>query len=555
MVAPRLSELQAKLRTGTEGPSPSGGLARPTQAKMPPGIPKQGAKRPPATEDGPPKKRPMLGQQKVPITKTPAKAKSAVPGLSAKTPGNVTPPATLEEGPSTSAKSGGLVAFQKATVPQGPPAKRGAIDRPPSAAGQDGSMHELLSFAEAQSPSFKQRHAVELAETLGSTMGIEYINTFLCTLRTKIMERAQGDGVQAVPSAPKAAPKAAANATGDTVDGATATTPKSAALPQGAKGAPAAKGGPPPKAPKEAPMSKITMAKAALSKSAGMMAKASVAKAPAAPAKAVIAKVPPKQLQQQVAKPAPTASTSKASPPASPNENVPDDALYQLVGELTEDPVVQDGLILEDRLNEVFRRLWDGAARKPKDWVAAWQALGIPGDRQGEALQKLLNLAFVQTEDPDKAPLVLAELVKGHKVKMRNVEDVFVSFGQNLDGILAINEEAWQLYAKFLVHVFPKPQTAGWGWSRVGWDFKGWWQFCERCLQSLEPSRSFDVMGLVLRLCQDKEGMPIHSCQVWLDGDRLAKILAKLCDLGGCELAEVGERLELLGVHAMEGTD
>ncbi|CAL1125769.1 unnamed protein product [Cladocopium goreaui] len=167
------------------------------------------------------------------------------------------------------------------------------------------------------------------------------------------------------------------------------------------------------------------MAKAALSKSAGMMAKATVAKAPP---KAVIAKVPPKQLQQQV-RPGPTASTSKASPPASPNENVPDDALYQLVGELTEDPVVQDGLILEDRLNEVFRRLWDGAARKPKDWVAAWQALGIPGDRQGEALQKLLNLAFVQTEDPDKAPLVLAELVKGHKVKMRNVEDVFVSFG------------------------------------------------------------------------------------------------------------------------------
>lgn len=550
MVAPRLSELQAKLRTGTEGSGP--GLARPTQAKMPPGIPKQGAKRPPATEDGPPKKRPMLGQQKVPITKTPAKAK--VPGLSAKTPGNVTPPATLEdgEGPSTSAKSGGLpVAFQKATVPQGPPAKRGAIDRPPSAAGQDGMQEllSLLSFAEAQSPSFKQRHAVELAETLGTTMGIEYINTFLRTLRTKIMERAQADGVQAVPSAPKAAPKANATSQGeDAVDGATATTPKSAALPKSAPNAAPLHAAPRPGPPKAPMLGKMPMAKAALSKSAGMMAKANVAKTPA---KAVIAKAPPKSLQQ--GRPGPTASTSKATPPPSPNENVPDDALYQLVGELTEDPVVQDGLILEDRLNEVFRRLWDGAARKPKDWVAAWQALGIPGDRQGEALQKLLNLAFVQTEDPEKAPLVLAELVKGHKVKMRNVEDVFVSFGQNLDGILAINEEAWQLYAKFLVHVFPKPQTAGWGWSRVGWDFKGWWQFCERCLQSLEPSRSFDVMGLVLRLCQDKEGMPIHSCQVWLDGDRLAKILAKLCDLGGCELAEVGERLELLGVHAMEG--
>ena len=89
-----------------------------------------------------------------------------------------------------------------------------------------------------------------------------------------------------------------------------------------------------------------------------------------------------------------------------------------------------------------------------------------------------------------RSKTLMAE-VKGHKVKMRSVEDVFVSFGslshfsfgqwkdkyrqrfnvkpsmflmdclrclefqmarQNLDGILAINEEAWQLYAKFLVH-------------------------------------------------------------------------------------------------------
>eukprot|EP00913_Durusdinium_trenchii_P007766 g7292.t1 len=221
------------------------------------------------------------------------------------------------------------------------------------------------------------------------------------------------------------------------------------------------------------------LAKAALSKSAGMIAKAM---AETTSPKASIAKAPPKR-------PDVPKSNPKPSPPASPPADMPDDALYQL--------------------------------------------------------------------DPDKAPLILAELVKGHKVKMRSVEEVFVSFGQNLDGILAINEEAWQVYAKFLVHVFPKAAAAGWGWSRVGWDWKGWWQFCERCIQSLEPSRSFDVIGLVLKLIQDKEGTDIHSNQargVWMADDRLAKTLAKLCDLGGCELPEVAERLALLGVNAVEET-
>lgn len=33
-------------------------------------------------------------------------------------------------------------------------------------------------------------------------------------------------------------------------------------------------------------------------------------------------------------------------------------------------------------------------------------------------------------QDPDKAPLTLAELVKCHKVKMRSVEDVLINFGR-----------------------------------------------------------------------------------------------------------------------------
>lgn len=552
-MVPRLSDLQAQLRKG-DGAVASRGQAKPS------GLPKDGLKRP-SPEDGsggPPKKRPTgVGQTaRVAIVKMPAnqkaKGKSAVPGLSAKvaSPGSATPPVGPDEAAvSTSAKSGMPVAFNKATIPQGPPAKRVAapVRRPPvedGSATTSASIEELINSIEASPPSVKKGHAEHLAEALGQTLPIEHINYFLRTLKSKIVERAQADGVQAHPTqAPKSAPKSAPKPAPPK-----SAPPKSAprgedAMPEPVPAATTPKSGAAPSLGK-AVVKVPGLAKAALSKSAGMIAKAM---AETTSPKASIAKAPPKR-------PDVPKSNPKPSPPASPPADMPDDALYQLVGELTEDPVVQDGLILEDRLNEVFRRLWDGAARKPKDWVAAWQAMGIPQDCQNEALQKLLNIAFVQTEDPDKAPLILAELVKGHKVKMRSVEEVFVSFGQNLDGILAINEEAWQVYAKFLVHVFPKAAAAGWGWSRVGWDWKGWWQFCERCIQSLEPSRSFDVIGLVLKLIQDKEGTDIHSNQVWMADDRLAKTLAKLCDLGGCELPEVAERLALLGVNAVEET-
>jgi len=59
-------------------------------------------------------------------------------------------------------------------------------------------------------------------------------------------------------------------------------------------------------------------------------------------------------------------------------------------------------------------------------------------------------------------------------------------------------------------------------------------------------------LGLVLRMLEDKEGQPLFNIQIWSDGDRFAKFLGKLCDLGGCELPEVVERLSLLGVTAAE---
>jgi len=558
-MAQKLSDLQAQLRKGPVAPKGA-----------PSSAPKEGLKRPADGQGGPPKKR--VAAAKAAIVKLPGagKGKSA-PGLSAKMGGAPPSAAELPEDslPMTTAKSSAPVPFQKAPMAQvsAPPAKRGekrpnfsaAVAADASPAPLDNSLmpvtiEELVSAIEASTPNAKQRHAVQLGEAVGQTLPIEHINMFLRALKVKIVERAQTDGVQVQTPRAVASPGGA-----DPALSKASTMVKSPGLPNSAPKSGAAT----PKATPsgQPPAGKVVMAKATLSKSAGIIAKVGLGSPagtpPTVPPKAVVAKVPatvPVKAAPAKAKAAPAEelapeSVSKASPPASPPQ---EDALYQLVGELTDDPVVQDGLILEDRINEVFRRLWESVARRPKDWVAAWQAMGIPADRQGEALQKLLNIAFVQTEDPDKAPLILAELVKCHKIKMRSIEDVFVAFGQNLDGILAINEDAWQVYAKFLAFVFPKPAIEGWGWSRVGWDWKGWWQFAERCIQSLESSRAFDVLGLVLRMLEDKEGQPLFNIQIWSDGDRFAKFLGKLCDLGGCELPEVVERLSLLGVTAAE---
>merc|ERR1719221_2238815 len=112
---------------------------------------------------------------------------------------------------------------------------------------------------------------------------------------------------------------------------------------------------------------------------------------------------------------------SPEAPPCSPLvfSDSTDGLLLQLLNELAQDPVCQDGLILQPRLNDVLGRLWGGVAKRPKDWATAWHAMKIPLERQPEVLQCFLNMVFRQATDSDLAPLVVAELVKCHKVKMR----------------------------------------------------------------------------------------------------------------------------------------
>jgi hypothetical protein len=183
-------------------------------------------------------------------------------------------------------------------------------------------------------------------------------------------------------------------------------------------------------------------------------------------------------------------------------------------------------------------------------------AMALPAERHAEVVQKFLNMAFVQTEghEPDQAPIIIAELVKGHKIKMTALEEVLVAFGHNLDGVLAMNGEAWHVYAYILLHIYPKPSKSGWGWSRVGWTWLGWWKFVEKCVISLEASKALDVLSMLLRLVQEREGVELS--QAWSDGAKMKQVLSKLSELGACEESEVISRLSTEGITVdavMEG--
>jgi hypothetical protein len=172
----------------------------------------------------------------------------------------------------------------------------------------------------------------------------------------------------------------------------------------------------------------------------------------------------------------------------------------------------------------------------------------IPVEGQVQALRLFLNLTFVQTQghSSEDAPIIVSELCKNHKVKLTSVEEVLVAFGQNLDGVLAMNEEAWHIYAHILVHLHPQPATSGWGWSRVGWNWMAWWKWLEKVIASLEASKAADVLCLALRLAQDREGRPLSEVANW--SGKLKLCISKLAELSACSESEAISRFSTEGV-------
>jgi len=537
---PKLSQLQASLRKSS-APKPGG--AAPTQSlKRPAEDPADGAqaKKLAATLPSPGPFVAKPSAVKASITKQPSAAlpgKPSGPGLQAKGP---PPSPAMQVGVGTAVKSSGL----PSGLPERPimtkakatPLEQVPVKRPPPVVpvsnGQQSSQDDtnapivveerdsqaLQTFVTALKGVQGKPKLIllsRLVNAISQDLSIEQSDYMMRLYRKRIIERAVKEGcpINVAKQPPAVAP--AANV-------------KQAALAPAA----AVKSAPVKSAPvKSAPAPAATMSSPPLVKATASTT------------------ATPRQVTQMSAPPRPTAtamSMGLAAPPDSPPPSDPsdmdgDNPLWSLIGSLTEDPVAEDGHLKEGRLMQVLQKLWNGAAPKPRDWIAAWQAMLIPLDKQSVALQKFLNFAFVQSQGHERAPLIMAELVKAHKIKFHIAAEVLIAFGHNIDGILAVNEEAWHVYAHFFTHIHPQPKASGWGWSRVGWEWRGWWKFVENAISSLEASKASDVLCMVLRLVQEKEGTPLNQTQSW--GPRLKQAVAKLAELGECSESEAISRL------------
>lgn len=202
------------------------------------------------------------------------------------------------------------------------------------------------------------------------------------------------------------------------------------------------------------------------------------------------------------------------------------DPLYALLGELGEKKVVTpSGTLDQERLLEYIRRLMrPGLTRKTRDWIEVWAAMSIPLESQVDVIQAIVEVGL-QSEVADTVAEVLAELVKGHRVKIKAVEEALQTLfecGCDEEGCLS----------RFLLLVFPKSPTSEWGWSRVGWSWQQWWGTTERILDALETSSAFDVLCELLRAIETDSGAYLPHQQIW-DEKRLETVRAALCRYGG----------------------
>lgn len=324
----------------------------------------------------------------------------------------------------------------------------------------------------------------------------------------------------------------------------------------------ASKGSAPSPALAKAPIAKVPpVGKAPIAK---VPPKAPIAKRPPAnqpvlaeaPVTKAFAKKPPPPIPSKASAaeakaPSATGTPGSASPPGSPPatdaptrgaswvEFTDVDPLYAMIGELGEKKVVDsEGKILEDRLEEYFLRLTQPGVAEPKDWIVVWAAMDIPVTIEIHSLvvRKIIE-TVVQSEVGDTVGDILAHLVKGHRAKVKSVEDAITT-------IFECGCDEKDCIARFLLLIFPKSPTSEWGWSRVGWSWKEWWGIADRICSSLEMSGAFEVLRTLLSAIETDSGTYLPHQQIW-DEKRLSIIRGALCRYGNIREDELAAAIDI----------
>uniref|UniRef100_A0A7S1SCP4 Uncharacterized protein n=1 Tax=Alexandrium catenella TaxID=2925 RepID=A0A7S1SCP4_ALECA len=201
------------------------------------------------------------------------------------------------------------------------------------------------------------------------------------------------------------------------------------------------------------------------------------------------------------------------------------DPLYALLGEVGEKKIYgPSGALDEERLVDFIQRLMiPGVIKKPKDWIEVWATMKIPIESQVEVIRPIIQVGL-ESESADTVPDILAELVKGHRVKIKAVEEA-------IEMLFECGGDEQGCLSRFLLLVFPKSPTSEWGWSRVGWSWQQWWSMAERILETLETSSAFAVLCELLRSMEADSGTYLPHQQIW-DEKRLLTIRNALCKYG-----------------------
>lgn len=209
-------------------------------------------------------------------------------------------------------------------------------------------------------------------------------------------------------------------------------------------------------------------------------------------------------------------------------EFVESDPLYALLGEVQEDRVVgPDGKVREVPLNRYLHTLLvRKAAKKPKDWVEVWASMTIPIDSQAAVLTQIIN--FGMKHAPAGFGKILGELIKGHRVKTKAVEDSV--HGGALKG--AIDRHG--VLREMLYIIYPKGPSSEWGWSRVGWGWQEWWKILDHTLTALDATSAFNELATLLDRIEAEGGIPLAQQQIWNE-KRLGTARTLLCKLGEVE--------------------
>lgn len=287
----------------------------------------------------------------------------------------------------------------------------------------------------------------------------------------------------------------------------------------------------------KAPLAKAAVAKAPVPKV--LVAKAPIAKAQVA--KAPAAKVAERAPELGAAAGVPSAgetrlpeTQSASAEPPQPKPNPAEswrefeevDPFYALIGEVAYDKVFgPDGQV---RLATVDRYLhkcfMQEVIQKPEEWVELWAAMDIPVDNQAAFLAPLMSFALAKK--PESLGKIIAELLRGHRVKTKSIEESVASAYKGL------KDEHFNL-ADFLFAIFPRGPTSPWGWSRIGWGWQEWWKLVEGTLSPLEELAAFDsLIQLLERIAQEGKIPLVEQPQLWTE-KRLASVRALLCKFAG----------------------